>query len=140
MRDYGLQFLNTLIHVDNTAAISITKNPVQHSKTKHIEIRYHIIRDCYEKKLIDLIKIHTDFQKADLFTKAFDKSRFDFLLSENGIKTMKYVGIEAASGSSDKSSAWSHRKVNFLGFSYFIFLKNTKSKKIFIFRGEYSEN
>jgi len=54
MRDYGLRFLNTPINVDNTAVISITKNPVQHSKTKHIDIRYHFIRDCYEKKLIDI--------------------------------------------------------------------------------------
>jgi hypothetical protein len=100
MRDYGLRFLNTPINVDNTAAISITKNPVQHSKTKHIDIRYHFIRDCYEKKLIDIKKIHTDFQKADLFTKTFNKSRFDFLLSENGIKNMKTVEKEAVSETS----------------------------------------
>ena len=104
MKDYGLQFLTTRIHVDNIAAISITKNPVQHSKMKHIEIRYHFIRGCYEKKLIDLVKIHTDFQRADLFTKAFDKSRFDFLLNENGIKTLKSAGEEAESGFSDKTS------------------------------------
>ena len=67
-------------------------------------MRYHFIRDCYEKKLIDIIKIHTDFQKAELFPKAFDKSRFDYLLSENGIQTMKSVGVEATSGPSDKSS------------------------------------
>ena len=104
MRDYGLQFLTTPIHVDNSAAISITKNPVQHSKTKHNEIRYHFIRDCYEKKLIDLVKIHTDFQRADLFTKAFDKSRCDFLLNENGIKTLKFAGEESDSGVLTKTS------------------------------------
>ncbi|KAK9053345.1 hypothetical protein SSX86_029978 [Deinandra increscens subsp. villosa] len=60
LRDYGLNFLTTPIYIDNSAVISITKNPVQHSKTKHIDIRYHFIRDCYEKKLIDLQKIHTD--------------------------------------------------------------------------------
>jgi hypothetical protein len=85
MRDYGYEFLNTPINVDNEAAINITRNPVQHSKTKHIDIKYHFIRDCFEKKLIDVVKIHTDHQRADLFTKAFDKSRFEYLLLINGI-------------------------------------------------------
>ncbi|GJU83360.1 hypothetical protein Tco_1285725 [Tanacetum coccineum] len=49
------------------------KNPVFHSKTKHIEIRHHFIRDSNEKKLIQMIKIHTDKNVADLLTKAFDK-------------------------------------------------------------------
>ncbi|GKD00815.1 hypothetical protein Tco_1171089, partial [Tanacetum coccineum] len=53
----------------------IVKNPVFHSKTKHIEIRHHFIRDSYEKKLIQVIKIHTDHNVADLLTKAFDVSR-----------------------------------------------------------------
>ncbi|GKA93629.1 putative ribonuclease H-like domain-containing protein [Tanacetum coccineum] len=50
--DYGFNFMNTKIHIDNESTICIVKNPVYHSKTKHIEIRHHFIRDCYEKKLI----------------------------------------------------------------------------------------
>ncbi|GJV72628.1 putative ribonuclease H-like domain-containing protein [Tanacetum coccineum] len=50
-------------------------NPVYHSKTKHIAIRHHFIRDAYEKKLIQVLKIHTDDNVADLLTKAFDVSR-----------------------------------------------------------------
>ncbi|GJW49399.1 putative ribonuclease H-like domain-containing protein [Tanacetum coccineum] len=53
------------------------ENPVFHSKTKHIEIRHHFIRDSYEKKLIHVIKIHTDHNVTDLLTKAFDVSRLD---------------------------------------------------------------
>ncbi|GKA64443.1 hypothetical protein Tco_0764049 [Tanacetum coccineum] len=60
------------IHVDNESAICVVKNPVYHSKTKHIEIRHHFIRDSYEKKLIEMVKIHTDYNVADLLTKAFD--------------------------------------------------------------------
>ncbi|KAD6454380.1 hypothetical protein E3N88_09086 [Mikania micrantha] len=88
MRDYGLNFLTTPIHVDNEAAIAITKNPVYHSRSKHIDIRFHFIRDCYEKKLIDVVKIHTNEQRADLLTKAFDKQRFEYLLKLNGIRVM----------------------------------------------------
>ncbi|KAD6454944.1 hypothetical protein E3N88_09650 [Mikania micrantha] len=49
MKDYGVELFNTPIQIDNSSAISITNNHVKHSKTKHIDIRYHIIRDCAEK-------------------------------------------------------------------------------------------
>ncbi|GJT46835.1 putative ribonuclease H-like domain-containing protein [Tanacetum coccineum] len=75
MLDYGFNFMNTKIHIDNESTVFIMKNPVFHSKTKHIEIRHHFIRDSYEKKLIQVIKIHTDHNVADLLTKAFDVSR-----------------------------------------------------------------
>ncbi|GJW72555.1 retrovirus-related pol polyprotein from transposon TNT 1-94 [Tanacetum coccineum] len=60
----------TKIHIDNESTICIVKNPVFHLKTKHIEIRHHFIRDSNEKKLIQMIKIHTDQNVADLLTKA----------------------------------------------------------------------
>ncbi|GKA83426.1 hypothetical protein Tco_0805021, partial [Tanacetum coccineum] len=72
MLDYGFNFTNTKIYIDNESTICIVKNPVFHSKTKHIEIRHHFIRDSYEKKLIQVIKIHIDNNVADLLTKAFD--------------------------------------------------------------------
>ncbi|GJS78462.1 putative ribonuclease H-like domain-containing protein [Tanacetum coccineum] len=75
--DYGFNFMNTKIHIDNESTICIVKNPVFHSKTKHIEIRHHFIRDAYEKKLIQVQKIHTDNNVADLLTKAFDGPRFN---------------------------------------------------------------
>ncbi|GJZ65961.1 hypothetical protein Tco_0622657, partial [Tanacetum coccineum] len=58
------------------ADICIVKNPVFHSKTKYIEIRHHFIKDSNEKKLIQMIKIHTDHNVVDLLTKAFDVGRF----------------------------------------------------------------
>ncbi|GKB57568.1 putative ribonuclease H-like domain-containing protein [Tanacetum coccineum] len=75
MLDYGFNFLNTKIYIDNESTICIVKNPVFHSKTKHIEIRHHFIKDAYEKKLIQVLKIYTDDNVADLLTKAFDVSR-----------------------------------------------------------------
>ncbi|GJW51472.1 hypothetical protein Tco_0092823 [Tanacetum coccineum] len=85
MLDYGFNFMNTKIHIDNESTICIVKNPVYHSKTKHIEIRHHFIRDSYEKKLIRVEKIHTDFNVADLLTKAFDGPRFNFLVVNIGM-------------------------------------------------------
>jgi hypothetical protein len=85
LRDYGLNFTRTPIYIDNQSTMSITDNPVQHSKTKHIEIRHHFIRDCAEKNLIKLVKVHTDDNYADLYTKAFDRSRFEKLVQLNGM-------------------------------------------------------
>ncbi|GKA73786.1 hypothetical protein Tco_0780088 [Tanacetum coccineum] len=83
MMDYGFNFMNTKIHIDNESTISVIKNPVAHSRTKHIEIQFHFIRDCYEKRLIEVIKIHTDSNVADLLTKGFDVTRFNFLVGKN---------------------------------------------------------
>nr|GEX43616.1 hypothetical protein [Tanacetum cinerariifolium] len=74
MLDYGFNLMNTKIYIDNESTICIVKNPVFHSKTKHIKIRNYFIRDSYEKKLIQVIKIHTDKNIADLLTKDFDVS------------------------------------------------------------------
>nr|GEV97889.1 putative ribonuclease H-like domain-containing protein [Tanacetum cinerariifolium] len=71
MLDYGFNLINIKIYIVNESTICIVKNLVFHSKTRHIEIRYHFIRDSYEKKLIQVIKIHTDYNIADLLTKAF---------------------------------------------------------------------
>nr|GFB52506.1 hypothetical protein [Tanacetum cinerariifolium] len=79
MLDYGFNLMNTKIYIDNERTVCIVKNPVFHSKTKHIEIWHHFIRDSYEKKLIQVIKIHTDKNVTDLLTKAFDVSMFQFL-------------------------------------------------------------
>ncbi|GJX71423.1 putative ribonuclease H-like domain-containing protein [Tanacetum coccineum] len=83
--DYGYNFMNTKIFIDNESTICIVKNPVFHSKTKHIEIRHHFIRDSYEKRLIQVIKIHTDHNVADLLTKAFDVSRFQYLIANETV-------------------------------------------------------
>nr|GEZ85071.1 putative ribonuclease H-like domain-containing protein [Tanacetum cinerariifolium] len=83
--DYGYNFMNTKIYIDNNSDIYIVKNPVYHSKTKHIEIRHHFIRDCFEKKLISVDPIHTDENVSDLLTKPFDKGRFQYLVVSIGM-------------------------------------------------------
>ncbi|GKD65876.1 hypothetical protein Tco_1307984 [Tanacetum coccineum] len=83
--DFGYKFMHTKIYVDNESIICIVNNPVFHSKTMHIEIRHHFIRDSNKKKLIQMIKIHSDQNVADLLTKAFDVSRFQYLIASIGM-------------------------------------------------------
>ncbi|GKB70181.1 hypothetical protein Tco_0931593, partial [Tanacetum coccineum] len=85
MMDYGFNFMNTKIHIDNKSTISVIKNHLAHSRTKHIEIQFHFIRDCYEKRLIEVIKIHTCSNVANLLTKGFDVTRFNFLVVSIGM-------------------------------------------------------
>ncbi|GKE18976.1 putative ribonuclease H-like domain-containing protein, partial [Tanacetum coccineum] len=83
--DYGYNFMNTIIHIDNNSTIYIIENPIKHCKTKHIEIRHHFIRDCNAKKLIQMAKINTKQNVADLLTKGFDHGRFQYLVSSIGM-------------------------------------------------------
>ena len=76
---------------DNVSAINISKNPVQHSKTKHIDIRHHFIRDLVEDKVIQLEYIPTERQLADIFTKALDTARFESLRSSLGLCTSEWT-------------------------------------------------
>ncbi|GJZ29461.1 putative ribonuclease H-like domain-containing protein, partial [Tanacetum coccineum] len=73
--DYGFNFINTKINIDNESTICVMKNLKFHAKTKHIEISHHFIRDSYEKRLIQVIKVHSDQNVADLLIKASDVSR-----------------------------------------------------------------
>nr|GEU92881.1 putative ribonuclease H-like domain-containing protein [Tanacetum cinerariifolium] len=94
--DYGYNFMNTKIYIDNNSAICIVNNPVYHSKTKYIEIRYHFIRDFFEKKLISVDHIHTDENVADLLTKPFDAGRFQYLVVSIGMllaAVVKFCGF-----------------------------------------------
>nr|GFB08191.1 putative ribonuclease H-like domain-containing protein [Tanacetum cinerariifolium] len=83
--DYGYNFMNINIYIDNNSAICIVKNPVYHYRTKHIEIRHHFIRDCFEKKLINVDHIHTDENVSDLLTKPFNAGRFQYLVVSIGM-------------------------------------------------------
>ena len=88
LHDYGIPQDTMCVFCDNTSAINISKNPVQHSKSKHIEIRYHFIRDLVEERVVCLEFIHTDNQKTDIFTKPLDGPRFESLCKTIGVDTI----------------------------------------------------
>ena len=85
LTDYGISQDTMVVYCDNSSAIDISKNPVQHSKTKHIEIMYHFIRDLVEKKIVCLEYIPTEQQNADIFTKPLDRSKFETLRQVIGV-------------------------------------------------------
>ncbi|GJV44348.1 hypothetical protein Tco_1428884 [Tanacetum coccineum] len=68
------------MYCDSKSAIAISCNPVQHSKMKHIDIRYHFIKEHVEKGIVEIYFVGTEYQLADLFTKAFPKERFEYLV------------------------------------------------------------
>ena len=88
LHDYGIPQDTMCVFCDNTSVINLSKNPVQHSKSKHIEIRYHFIWDLVEDKVVCLEFIHTDNQKADIFTKPLDGPRFELFCKTIGIGTI----------------------------------------------------
>ncbi|WVZ52715.1 hypothetical protein U9M48_003750 [Paspalum notatum var. saurae] len=76
LSDFGLKYGRIPLLVDSTFAISVAKNPVLHSKTKHIDVRFHFLRDHYEKGDIDLIHVVSANQLADIFTKPLESNDF----------------------------------------------------------------
>jgi hypothetical protein len=89
LADYGFRYKKIPIYCDSKSAIAKSANPVQHSKTKHIDIRYHFLKDHVEKENIELYFVSTEYQLADLFTKALDEKRFNFLVSQLGMMNLQ---------------------------------------------------
>ena len=88
LRDYGYNMRKVPMFCDSTSAMRICHNPVQHSKTKHISLRYHFINDHVENGDIELHFVHTQGQLADIFTKALDESAFVNILHGLGMMEM----------------------------------------------------
>ncbi|GJT19109.1 retrovirus-related pol polyprotein from transposon TNT 1-94 [Tanacetum coccineum] len=78
--DYGFKYNRIPMYCDSKSAIAISCNPVQHSKTKHIDIQYHFIKEHVERGTMEIYFVRTEYQLADLFTKALPKERFEYLV------------------------------------------------------------
>jgi len=85
LTDYDLCLSKVSLKCDNTSAINLTKNPIQHSRTKHIEIRHHFIRDHTSNGDCEVQFTETKKQLVDFFTKPLPRDRFNFLRIELGI-------------------------------------------------------
>nr|GEW01426.1 retrovirus-related Pol polyprotein from transposon TNT 1-94 [Tanacetum cinerariifolium] len=82
---YGFFFDKVSIYCDSKSAIAISCNPVQHSRAKHIDVRYHFIKDHVEKGTVELNSVGTEYQLVDLFTKSLPEARVKFLFEKLGM-------------------------------------------------------
>ena len=85
LSDYGINQKTMMVYCDNESEIDILKNLIQHSRTRHIDIRHHFIRDLVGEKILSLEHIATENQLANIFTKPLELTRFDSLQKSLGI-------------------------------------------------------
>nr|GEX33965.1 copia protein [Tanacetum cinerariifolium] len=87
LSDYGLAFNKIPIYCDNKSAIALYCNNVQHSRSKHIDIRYHFIKEQVENGVIELYFVNIEYQLKDLFTKALGRDGIEFLINKLGMRS-----------------------------------------------------
>lgn len=79
------------LYIDNKSAIDLAKNPVFHGRSKHIDIRYHLIRECVEKGEIIVKHISSEHERADSLTKALAAAKFETMRKLLGVQDLKQV-------------------------------------------------
>ncbi|GJT76235.1 retrovirus-related pol polyprotein from transposon TNT 1-94 [Tanacetum coccineum] len=100
LQDYGFNYNKIPLYCDSQSAIAITCNPVQHSKTKHIHTRYHFIKEQVENGIIELYFVRTEYQLADMFTKALPEDRFKYLVRRIGMRCLTPAELEVLTNKS----------------------------------------
>ncbi|GKA28605.1 retrovirus-related pol polyprotein from transposon TNT 1-94 [Tanacetum coccineum] len=98
--DYGFHFDKIPMYCDSQAAIAILCNPVQHSRTKHITIRFHFIKEQVKKGIVELFFVGTEYQLADLFPKALPEERFKYLLKRLNMRCLTLEELEVLANES----------------------------------------
>ncbi|GJV22117.1 hypothetical protein Tco_1371137 [Tanacetum coccineum] len=88
LTDYGLGFNKIPLYYDNKSAIALCCNNVQHSRSKHIDIRYHFIKEQVENEVVELYFVRIEYQLTDIFTKALGPERLEFLINKLGMRSM----------------------------------------------------
>ncbi|GJV32025.1 retrovirus-related pol polyprotein from transposon TNT 1-94 [Tanacetum coccineum] len=87
LADYGLGFNKILMDCDNKSTIALCCNNVQHSRSKHIDIRFHFIKEKVENGVVELYFVNIEYQLADIFTKALGRDRIKFLINKLGMRS-----------------------------------------------------
>nr|GFB49646.1 retrotransposon protein, putative, unclassified [Tanacetum cinerariifolium] len=103
LTNYGFHFDKIPMYCDSKVAIAISCNPVQHSRTKHIDVRYHFIKEKVKKGIVELFFVGTEYQLADLFTKALPEERFKYLIRRLGMRCLTLDELEVLANESASS-------------------------------------
>ncbi|GJT12249.1 hypothetical protein Tco_0859291 [Tanacetum coccineum] len=101
-RHYGFQFKKIPLYCDNKSAIALSCNNVQHSRAKHIDVRYHFIKENVENGIVELYFVLTEYQLADIFTKPLPRERFNFLIDKLGMKSMSPKTLKCLAKETDE--------------------------------------
>ncbi|GJX06033.1 retrovirus-related pol polyprotein from transposon TNT 1-94 [Tanacetum coccineum] len=88
LTDYGFDFNNIPLYSDSQSAIALSCNTVQHSRIKHIIVRYNFIKEQVENEVVELYFVKTNYQLADIFTKALAIELFEFLIKCLGMQSI----------------------------------------------------
>ncbi|GJU68392.1 retrovirus-related pol polyprotein from transposon TNT 1-94, partial [Tanacetum coccineum] len=102
LTDYGFQFNKIPLYSDNKSAIALCCNNVQHSRAKHIDVRYHFIKEQVENRIVELYFVRTEYQMADIFTKPLPRERFNFLVEKLGMRSMSPEMLKRLTEEKDK--------------------------------------
>nr|GEX96879.1 copia protein [Tanacetum cinerariifolium] len=102
LTDYGFQFNKTPMYCDNKSVIALCCNSVQHSRAKHIDVRYHFIKEQVENEIVELYFFRTKYHLADIFTKPLPRERFNFLIKKLRIKSMSPDTLKRLTEETDK--------------------------------------
>ncbi|GJY26845.1 hypothetical protein Tco_0401571 [Tanacetum coccineum] len=103
LSDYGFAYNHIPLYCDNKSAIALCCNNVQHSRSKHIDIRHHFIREQVEKGVVELYFVRTEYQLADIFTKALPRERLDFILATLWHEVLKPETLNVCQDDKDES-------------------------------------
>ncbi|GKA31038.1 hypothetical protein Tco_0717343 [Tanacetum coccineum] len=87
LTDYGLGFNKISMYCDNKSVIALFCNNVQHSRSKHIDIGFHFIKEQVESGVVELYFVYTKYQLADIFTKPLCRERIEFLINKLGMRS-----------------------------------------------------
>ncbi|GKC92877.1 retrovirus-related pol polyprotein from transposon TNT 1-94 [Tanacetum coccineum] len=102
LTDYGFKFNKIPLYCDNKSVIALCCNNVQHSRAKHIDVRYHFIKEQVENGIVKLYFVLTEYQLVDIFTKPLPQERFEFMIEKLVMKSMSPETQKSLAGEEDE--------------------------------------